>query len=56
MLRKEHCSNEIYGHFALTLNLEFFFESQTLGYKRNPVCCEKISQTFVSNTEKSLSL
>ena len=24
MLRKEHCSNEIYGHFALTLNLYLF--------------------------------
>ena len=28
------------------------FESQTLGYKFNPVSCEKVSQTFVSNTEK----
>ena len=50
--KKERCSHRIYGHFALTVNLYFFFKSQTLSYKPNPVSCEKISQTFVSNTEK----
>ena len=51
--KKEHCSHRIYGHFALTVNLYFFLKSQTLSYKPNPVSCEKISQTFVSNTEKN---
>ena len=23
--KKEHCSHRIYGHFALTVNLYFFF-------------------------------
>ena len=52
MPRKERCSCGIYGHFTLTLNLHLFFNSEILSYKLNPVSCEKISQTFVSNTER----
>ena len=39
--KKEHCSHRIYGHFALTVNLYFFFKSQTLSYNPNPVSCEE---------------
>ena len=42
--------------FRINIKFVLVFESQTLGYKPNPVSCEKISQTFVSNTEKSLGL
>ena len=42
--------------FRISIKFVIVFESQTLGYEPNPVSCEKISQTFVSNTEKSLGL
>ena len=44
--------------FCINITCKFVlvFESQTLGYKLNPVSCEKISQTFVSNTEKIAQL
>ena len=44
--------------FCINISCKFVlvFESQTLGYKLNPVSCEKISQTFVSNTEKIAQL
>ena len=38
--------------FCINGKFVLFFESQTLSYKPNPVSCEKISQMFVSNTEK----
>ena len=38
--------------FGINTIFVFVFESQTLSYKSNPISCEKISQTFVSNTEK----
>ena len=38
--------------FGINTTFVFVFESQTLSYKPNPISCEKISQTFVSNTEK----
>ena len=38
--------------FRLNIKFVLVFESQTLGYKPNPVSHEKISQTFFSNTEK----
>ena len=38
--------------FGINTIFVFVFESQTLSYKSNPVSSEKISQTFVSNTEK----
>ena len=42
--------------FGIKTIFVFVFESQTLSYKPNPVSCEKISQTFVSNTEKNARL
>ena len=42
--------------FCINIKFVLVFEFQTLGYKPNPVSCEKISQTFVSDTEKSLGL
>ena len=38
--------------FGINTIFVFVFESQTLSYKPNPISWEKISQTFVSNTEK----
>ena len=40
MSRKERSSHVIYGHF---INFVLVFESQTLGYKPNPVSRGKIS-------------
>ena len=42
--------------FRIKTKFVLVLESQTLSYKPKPVSCEKISQTFVSNTEKSLGL
>ena len=38
--------------FHINIKFALVFESQILSYKLNPVSCEKISQTFVSNTER----
>ena len=40
--------------FRMNTKFMLVFQFQTLGYKPKPVSFEKISQTFVSNTEKSL--
>ena len=37
--------------FHININFVLVFESQTLGYKPNPVSRGKISYTFVPNTE-----
>ena len=37
---------------VINIAIVLVFESQTLGYKLNPVSREKIFQTFVSNTVK----
>ena len=34
--------------FRINIKFVLVFDFQTLGYKPNPVSCEKISQTFVS--------
>ena len=38
--------------FHINIKFALVFESQILSYKLNPISCEKISQTFVSNTER----
>ena len=48
----EHCSTLNLHSFYINIEFAIVFESQSLGYKLNPVSHEKISQTFVSNTEK----
>ena len=52
--QKKKKSAAITEFMVICINGKFvlFFKSQTLSYKPNPVSCEKISQTFVSNTEK----
>ena len=54
--KKERCSHRIYGHFALTVNLYFFFNPKPSAISRTPFLVKKSPKHLCQILKKSLGL
>ena len=54
--KKECCSHRIYGHFALTVNLYFFFSPKPSAISRTPFLVKKSPKRLCQILKKSLGL